>query len=98
MIATLSGTITEKLTSYVVLEAGGVGYGLIITPETYSALSTDEAAKLYVYEHIRETAHDLYGFSDIESKDLFEQLVNVNGVGPKVAMAVLCVGSLNSVK
>jgi Holliday junction DNA helicase RuvA len=98
MIATLSGTISEKLTNSLVLDVKGVGYGLLVTNDAYSRLGLNEEVKLYVYEHIRENVHDLYGFTDLESKDLFEQLVNVNGVGPKVAINVLGIGTLNSVK
>jgi Holliday junction DNA helicase RuvA len=98
MIATLSGTISEKLTNSIVLDVKGVGYGLLVTNDAFSRLGLNEEVKLYVYEHIRENVHDLYGFTDLESKDLFEQLVNVNGVGPKVAINILGIGTLNGVK
>jgi Holliday junction DNA helicase RuvA len=98
MIATLKGEITEKNNDVVVLECGGVGYGLYITFEDFGALEKGSSAKLYVYEHIRENAHDLFGFRSPETKALFEQLLSVNGVGPKMALAILSIANVAQVK
>lgn len=98
MIATLAGIVSEKLPDMVVLEVGGVGYGLQVTAEDFGRLPSGQQAKVYVYEHIREQAHDLFGFVSIDTKYLFEQLLGVKNVGPKVAMAVLDVGSANDVR
>ena len=93
MIATLSGTVSEKLGEQVVLEVQGVGYGLLVTVEDFGVLKLGESVKLYVHEHIREDSHDLYGFTQLSTKELFEQLLSVKNVGPKVALAVLGIGS-----
>ncbi len=98
MIAILSGTISEKLKDQVVLDISGVGYGLFVTVEDYGRLSNDAKAKLYVYEHIREQAHDLFGFIDLDTKQLFEQLLDVNGVGPKMALSLLNIGSASDLR
>lgn len=98
MIATLSGVISEKILSQVVVSVGGVGYGLQVTAEDYGRMHTGEEAKVYVYEHIREQAYDLFGFINLDTKYLFEQLLNVKNVGPKVAMAVLDVGTADVVR
>jgi Holliday junction DNA helicase RuvA len=98
MIATLSGLVSEKLHDQVVLEAGGVGYGLRVTAEDFGRLQTSEQAKLYVYEHIREQGYDLYGFVQLDTKALFEQLLGVKNVGPKVALAVLDIGTAAAVR
>lgn len=98
MIATLSGIVTEKLQDIVVLEVNGLGYGLLVTSEDYGQLQTDRPAKLYVYEHIRESAHDLFAFTRLDSKALFELLLSVNGVGPKMALNVLSIGNTNEVR
>lgn len=98
MIATLNGVISEKLPDIVVLEANGVGYGLFVTAEDYGKLVGGEKAKVYVYEHIREQSHDLFGFVNLDTKALFEQLLGVNGVGPKMALAVLSIGTANNVR
>jgi Holliday junction DNA helicase RuvA len=98
MIATLTGKVAEKAGQTVVLDIGGVGYGLFVTFEDFGALKTGESAKLYVYESIRENAHDLFGFRAEESKKLFEQLLSVKGVGPKMALAVLSVAGVRQVR
>ncbi|HVX24351.1 MAG TPA: Holliday junction branch migration protein RuvA [Candidatus Saccharimonadales bacterium] len=98
MIATLSGVVSEKLLDQVVLEVGGVGYGLLVPPSDYDHLQAGESAKLYVHEHIREDTHDLYGFIALDTKGLFEQLLSVKNVGPKVALAVLGIGPSDTVR
>lgn len=98
MISTLSGVISEKLASLVVLDVGGVGYGLHVTAEDFGNMHFGEKSKVYVYEHIREQAYDLFGFVSIDTKFLFEQLLGVKNVGPKVAMAVLDGGSADMVR
>lgn len=98
MIATLSGVVTEKLGSQAVLDVHGVGYGLQVTAEDFGKLHTGEEAKLYVYEHIREQAYDLFGFVQLDTKNLFEQLLGVKNVGPKVALAVLDIGTAPAVR
>lgn len=97
MIATLSGTVSEKIADTVVLDVKGVGYGLLVPAEDFSRLLVGDPAKLYVYEHIREAAHDLYGFGNLETKQLFEQFLGVNGVGPKMALNILSIGSAGQV-
>jgi Holliday junction DNA helicase RuvA len=98
MIATLEGLITEKLGDTVVLQCGGLGYGLNVSFEDFGALETGKPAKLYVYEHIRDNAYDLFGFRSLEAKRLFELLLSVNGVGPKMALAILSIASLGHVR
>ncbi len=98
MIATLSGVVAEKTLDLVVLEVGGVGYGLLVTGEDFGRLQAGHQAKLYIYEHIRESTHDLFGFTAPDTKRLFEQLLSVNGVGPKMALSVLNTGSSDDVR
>jgi len=93
MITTLSGVIGEKIGNQLILDVNGVGYGLMVTLDDYSRFAVGEKAKLYIYEHIREQAYDLFGFSRLSAKDLFEQLLSVKSVGPKVAIAVLNIGN-----
>lgn len=98
MIAILTGKVAEKLPDVVVLEVGGVGYGLLMTLEDQERLIVGDEAKLYVHEHIREDTHDLYGFTSYDTQKLFEQLLSVKNVGPKVALAVLGIGSSTEVR
>lgn len=94
MIVTLEGKVAQKIGDVVVIDCGGVGYGILVPFEDHGALHTGEKAKLYIHENIRENAHDLFGFRNLESKTLFEQLLSVKGVGPKMALAILSVASL----
>ncbi len=98
MIATLSGVVSEKMADMVVLDVHGVGYGLQVTAEDFGRMYSDKPAKVYVYEHIREQAHDLFGFISLDTLTLFEQLLGVKNVGPKVAMAVLDIGTASAVR
>jgi Holliday junction DNA helicase RuvA len=98
MIATLRGEITEKKRDQVVLECNGVGYGLFVTFEDFGVLELESKVKLYVYEHIRENAHDLFAFRSQETKLLFELLLSVNGVGPKMALAILSIANSSQVR
>jgi len=98
MIATLTGKVAEKIGESVVIETLGVGYGVLVTAEDYGMLATGTEAKVYVYEHIRENSHDLFGFTKLDNKQFFEQLLGVNGVGPKMALSVLSIGSGGDVR
>lgn len=98
MIAILSGVVSEKLAGVVVLDVHGVGYGLYVTAEDYGHLKASDKAKLYVHEYIREQAHDLFGFLQPDVKALFELLLDVNGVGPKMALNMLSIGSAKEVR
>jgi holliday junction DNA helicase RuvA len=98
MIATLTGVVQEKTLDMVVLDVSGVGYGLLVTTEDYGRLGSGDLAKLYVYENIRETAYDLYGFMNLDAKRLFVQLLDVTGVGPKMALNVLNIAPANTVR
>lgn len=98
MIATLNGVVAEKIGEIVVIDVHGVGYGLLMTTEDFSRLAQGQPAKVYVHEHIREQSHDLFGFVSLDTKRLFELLLGVNGVGPKMALSVLSVGNSNNVR
>lgn len=98
MIATVRGAVTEKTADLVIIESSGVGYGLHVTAEDYGRLNIGSEAKLYVYEHIREQSYDLFGFVQVDTKNLFIQLLGVKNVGPKVALAVLDIGTAPAVR
>jgi holliday junction DNA helicase RuvA len=98
MIATLNGVVSEKLADIVVVDVQDVGYGIYMTTEDYSKLVIGETIKVYIYEYVREQAHDLFGFLQRDTKNLFEQLLDVNGVGPKMALNMLSVDSDQAVR
>ncbi|HBX45073.1 MAG TPA: Holliday junction branch migration protein RuvA, partial [Porphyromonadaceae bacterium] len=89
MIDYIKGEIAELTPASITVECAGVGYIASISLNTYSALNGATAAKIYVYESIREDAHVLFGFSDIHERALFLQLISVSGVGPSTARMIL---------
>lgn len=90
MIARLRGTLVEKHPNLAVVECGGVGYEVIIPVSTFSALpDAGREATLRVHTHVREDAIQLFGFAQAEEKALFEKLIAVSGIGPKLAITVL---------
>lgn len=98
MIVALTGKVAEKHGQTIVVDVNGVGYGTYVSFEDFGALSVGDKAKLYVYESIRENAYDLFGFKNKESKNLFEQLLTVKGIGPKMALAILSIANLQQVR
>jgi Holliday junction DNA helicase RuvA len=90
MIAQLRGTLIEKHPNQAIVEVQGVGYDVSIPVSTYSALpGTGAEVKLKVHTHVREDAIALFGFVSQEEKSLFEKLIGVSGIGPKLAITVL---------
>lgn len=89
----ISGTLALLSLSTAVIDAGGVGYRLTVSSNTFSALAGKEGspAKLFTYFSVREDAMELFGFANEEEKTAFELLISVSGVGPKAAMAILSV-------
>jgi len=97
MIATLRGTVLHaEPTSYVVLEVGGVGYKVFVPGPVFDELDgVGHSLFLYTYLMVREDALTLYGFSTEEQRALFEMLLTVQGVGPRLALALLSSLSLD---
>lgn len=89
MIEYIKGGLAELTPAMAVIEAAGVGYGLNISLNTYTAIQGKTEAKLYVYESIREDAYSLFGFASKKERELFALLVSVSGVGPGTARMVL---------
>ncbi|MEO8710777.1 MAG: Holliday junction branch migration protein RuvA [Parafilimonas sp.] len=89
MIAFVNGKFVTRLPSQVIVDVNGVGYDLQISLNTYSAISNKEGGKLFTYLHITENAQTLYGFYDLEEKELFLQLISISGVGASTARMML---------
>src|ERR1700733_478039 len=90
MIAHLRGRLIAKHPNQAIVEAGGVGYDVVITIPTFSELPAAGAeVALHVHTHVREDALALYGFLRPEEKQLFEKLITVSGIGPKLAITIL---------
>lgn len=89
MIAYLKGKLVHKEPTFVQIEVNGVGYQVSISLNTFSEIKDREDLKLSTYMHVREDAHVLYGFATEAEKQMFLNLISVNGVGPNTAMVVL---------
>ncbi len=89
MYAYIDGRLTFKNPAYVVVEAGGIGYHINISLNTYSALGDVERCKLYTWLHVKEDAHTLYGFADEGERRLFLHLISVSGIGPNTGRMIL---------
>lgn len=89
MIEYIKGNITEITPAMAVLECNGVGYGINISLNTYSAIQNLSSCKLYIYEAIREDAYILYGFSTKQERELFLLLISVSGIGGNTARMIL---------
>ena len=89
MIEYIKGELTELTPAMATIEAAGVGYGLNISLNTYSAIQNKKEAKLYVYESIREDAYVLFGFYNKKEREMFQLLISVSGVGAGTARMVL---------
>ncbi len=99
MIAYLDGKLAYKDHSYVIIDAGGVGYQVKISLQTYAALhNTGERCKLHTLLIVREDSHTLFGFFEAEEKSLFEDLTSVSGIGPSTAMVMLSSLSSGEIK
>lgn len=90
MIAYLRGTLLEKHPNQVIIDIAGVGYDVMVPISTFSALPrAGSEVRLHVHTHVREDALALFGFLSADEKTLFQRLVTVSGIGPRLAISVL---------
>ena len=98
MISYLTGTIYNKdQQSITILTTGGVGYSVKVPPTMYVDLNIDEGIGLYTYLAVRENALELYGFKNLAERDLFLKFLNVSGIGPKSALHLLSLGTVDEI-
>lgn len=98
MIAHVSGVAVEKFNSSVIVDVNGLGYEVQLATVDFDGILLDTAVKFYTYHHVREQSEDLYGFSSLMAKKLFELLITVQGVGPKAALAILSLADSETVR
>jgi Holliday junction DNA helicase RuvA len=89
MYAYIDGKLVFKCPTYVVIDAGGVGYQINISLNTYGSLQETERCKLYTWLHVKEDGHTLYGFYDEGERRLFLHLISVSGIGPNTGRMIL---------
>ena len=98
MIAHVRGQVAEKFANSVIIDVQGVGYEVSLTALDFENLNLNDDVKLYTYHLVREQAEDLFGFTSLAAKKLFELLITVQGVGPKGAMAILSLAPTEEVR
>ena len=98
MIAHVNGIVAEKFGNSVIVDVHGVGYEVQVAAGDFDSVLLDEPVKFYTYHHIREQSQDLFGFSSLTAKKLFELLITVQGVGPKAALSILSVADSEQVR
>lgn len=99
MIGSIRGKIALKTEKFILVETGGVGYKISISPDTLSKTSKiGDDIFLFIHTHVREDALDLYGFLNLKELEFFEMLINVSGIGPKGALAILGIASIETLE
>lgn len=97
MIGSIRGKVVLKEENNLIVETSGVGYKVLVSEKVWSKTHLDDNLFLFIYSHIREDAFELFGFLEIDDLKLFENLISVNGVGPKTAMSVFSFSTRNDI-
>ncbi len=98
MIAHLVGKIAEKFGNSLIIDVNGVGYEMMVPAPDFEACNLEEEKKFYTYHSVRENAEELYGFSSLAAKKIFELLISVQGVGPKAGIAIMSLAEAEGVR
>lgn len=99
MIGSIKGSVILKTDKFVIVETSGVGYKVSVSENTLSKLSLkNENVSLWIHTHVREDMLNLYGFLDRGELEFFEMLINISGIGPKGALGILSIASLETLK
>lgn len=98
MIAHVAGVVAEKFGSSVIVDVHDIGYEVQVPASDFDKSLLGETVKFFTYHHIREQSQELFGFSSLAAKKLFELLITVQGIGPKAALAILSLGEAEVVR
>ena len=98
MIAHVVGIVAEKFAGSLIVDVSGVGYEVSVAAGDYDATVLGSEVKLFTYHHIREQSQELFGFTSLATKKLFEMLITVQSVGPKAALAILSLADGETVR
>lgn len=99
MIAHIRGVVEEKFgANGLIVDVSGVGYEMLVPVPDYENANLGEEKKFYTYHQVRENAEELYGFSSLVAKKLFELLISVQGVGPKAGIAIMSLAEAEEVR
>lgn len=99
MIAHIRGVVEEKFgNNGVIIDVSGVGYEMMVPVPDFENVALGEERKFYTYHQVRENAEELYGFSSLVAKKMFELLISVQGVGPKAGIAIMSLADAEEVR
>ena len=98
MIAHVRGKVEEKFGNSLIIDVNGVGYEITVPTPDFEVANLDEERKFYTYHQVRENAEELYGFSSLTAKKIFELLISVQGIGPKAGIAILSLAEAEEVR
>lgn len=98
MIAYLEGEIIYTTDKFIILNTGGVGYKVNLTDDTLLSYKDKKTASLFIYTAVRENSIDLFGFKNAEELSFFELLLDVSGIGPRSALAIIGLAPINTIK
>lgn len=98
MIGRITGTVVEKRGRSLTIDVSGVGYVIFAPTDTVLAAREGQQCSLYTHLSVREDALDLYGFENVNERELFEQLISVSGIGPKSALGILSLSTVGQVR
>ena len=98
MIAHIRGIVSEKFGSSLIVDVGGVGYEMAVSALDFDNATLGEERKFFTYHAVRENSEELYGFSTLAAKKIFELLISVQGIGPKAGMAILSLAEAEEVR
>lgn len=98
MIAHIRGKIAEKFGNSIIIDVSGVGYEMLVPTPDFEAVNLGEERKFFTYHAVRDNSEELYGFSTLAAKKIFELLISVQNVGPKAAIAILSLAEAEEVR
>lgn len=98
MIGSIKGKIILKTEKFLLVETNGVGYKVNVIADTLAKTQKEEDIFLFIHTHVREDIFDLYGFADRQELEFFEMLLSVSGIGPKSALVILSIASIETLK
>ncbi|OGI69086.1 Holliday junction DNA helicase RuvA [Candidatus Nomurabacteria bacterium RIFCSPHIGHO2_01_FULL_42_16] len=98
MISRIEGKIVLKADKYIVVDVGGVGYKISVSPDTLAKLPKEGSVSLFTHLHVREDALELYGFKEPNELEFFEMLIGISGIGPKSAISIIGIAPIETLK
>ena len=98
MIGSIKGKIIFKTDRFLIVETGGVGYKINVSPDSLLMFKLNEDTLIWTHTHVREDSLELFGFKNREELEFFEMLINVSGIGPRSALTILSIASIQTLK